>query len=99
MWTNDQVEIVVRRVAQVAAQRTRDSEGHAEHQQLWEVVRHSCRVIEAAVELVGSDLSPGDRNKRGQYLITELEFALEAAQRARVALDWTQLRIDEVDDH
>ncbi len=63
-----------------------------DQQQLWEVVRRACRVIETVSELDDGELPPDQRSRRARYVLDELESALEAARKAKVVVDWTAYR-------
>jgi hypothetical protein len=60
-----------------------------DRQQLWEVVRRVSHVIEAVAGMERDELMTAtERSRRARFLETELEIALDAARRARTAIDW-----------
>lgn len=98
MWANDQIKIVARQIARLSGERVRQTEGRIDRQQLWELARHASRIIEAVAEMDEAELTAGDRSRRARYLVCEVEFALEAARRAKVVLDWAALRAYESEE-
>lgn len=92
MLARDQIKAVAQEIDRTADQRMHYCDDRFEQQQLWEVVRRACRVIEAVSELDDDGLPPEQRSRRARYVVDELESAVEAARRARVVLDWTTHR-------
>lgn len=87
-----QVKVVAQELGRTADGRVHYAGERSDRQQLWEAVRHACHAIEAVAELEELDLSAGERSRRARYVVAELESALEAARRAKLALDWVAAR-------
>jgi hypothetical protein len=92
MLARDQIKQVAQEIDRTADERMRYCDDRFDQQQLWEVVRRACRVIETVSELDGDGLAPEQRSRRARYLLDELESALESARRAKVVVDWTAHR-------
>ncbi len=92
MLARDQIKQVAQEIDRTADERIRYCDDRFDQQQLWEVVRRACRVIETVSELDGDGLAPEQRSRRARYLLDELESALESARRAKVVVDWTTYR-------
>ncbi len=92
MLARDQIKAVAQEIDRTADQRMHYCDDRFEQQQLWEVVRRACRVIEAVSELDDDGMPPEQRSRRARYVVDELESAVEAARKARVVLDWTTHR-------
>ncbi len=92
MLARDQIKQVAQEIDRTADERMRYCDDRFDQQQLWEVVRRACRVIETVSELDGDGLAPEQRSRRARYLLEELESALESARRAKVVVDWTAYR-------
>jgi hypothetical protein len=92
MLARDQIKAVAEEIDRTADQRMHDCDGRFDQQELWEVVRRACRVIETVSELDGDRLEAEQRSRRARYVLDELESALESARRAKVILDWTAIR-------
>ncbi len=92
MLARDQIKQVAQEIDRTADQRMHYCDDRFDQQQLWEVVRRACRVIETVSELDDGELAPDQRSRRARYLLDELESALEAARRAKVVVDWTAHR-------
>jgi hypothetical protein len=88
MLAKDQIKMIAQEIDRTADMRLRDCEGELEREQLWEVVRRASKAIQAVADIERDDLPADDRRRRARYLVTELETALEAARRARFALEW-----------
>ncbi len=92
MLARDQIKAVAQEIDRTADQRMHYCDDRFDQQQLWEVVRRACRVIEAVSELDDGDVPPEQRSRRARYVVDELESAVEAARKARVIMDWTTHR-------
>ncbi len=92
MLARDQIKMVAQEIDRTADQRMHYCDDRFDQQQLWEVVRRACHVIEAVTELDGDALPPDQRSRRARYLLDELESAVEAARKAKVIVDWTAHR-------
>ena len=92
MLARDQIKQVAQEIDRTADERMHYCDDRFDQQQLWEVVRRACRVIEAVSELDDGALAPDQRSRRARYVLDELESALEAARRAKVVVDWTAHR-------
>ena len=92
MLARDQIKQVAQEIDRTADQRMRYCDDRFDQQQLWEVVRRACRVIETVSELDDGELAPDIRSRRARYVLDELESALEAARKAKVVVDWTAYR-------
>lgn len=89
MLASDQIKLVVQEIDRTADERMHRCDDHFDQQQLWEVVRRACHVIEAVSEMEGDHVQAEHRTRRARYVLDELEQALESARRAKVVLDWT----------
>ncbi len=92
MLARDQIKQVAQEIDRTADQRMHYCDDRFDQQQLWEVVRRACRVIETVSELDDGELPPDQRSRRARYVLDELESALEAARKAKVVVDWTAYR-------
>ncbi len=92
MLARDQIKQVAQEIDRTADQRMHYCDDRFDQQQLWEVVRRACRVIETVSELDDGELEPDQRSRRARYVLDELESALEAARKAKVVVDWTAYR-------
>jgi hypothetical protein len=92
MLARDQIKQVAQEIDRTADQRMHYCDDRFDQQQLWEVVRRACRVIETVSELDDGELAPDIRSRRARYVLDELESALEAARKAKVIVDWTAYR-------
>ncbi len=92
MLARDQIRMVAQEIDRTADQRMHYCDDRFDQQQLWEVVRRACHVIEAVTDLDGDTLPADQRSRRARYLLDELESAVEAARKARVVVDWTTHR-------
>lgn len=92
MLARDQIRLVAQEIDRTADQRMHYCDDRFDQQQLWEVVRRACHVIEAVTELDGDGLASDQRSRRARYVLDELESAVEAARKAKVVLDWTSRR-------
>ncbi len=92
MLARDQIKQVAQEIDRTADQRMHYCDDRFDQQQLWEVVRRACRVIETVSELDDGELAPDLRSRRARYVLDELESALEAARKAKVVVDWTAYR-------
>ena len=92
MLARDQIKMVAQEIDRTADQRMHYCDDRFDQQQLWEVVRRACRVIETVSELDDGELPPDQRSRRARYVLDELESALEAARKAKVVVDWTAYR-------
>ncbi len=92
MLARDQIKQVAQEIDRTADQRMHYCDDRFDQQQLWEVVRRACRVIETVSELDDGELAPDLRSRRARYVLDELESALEAARKAKVIVDWTAHR-------
>ncbi len=92
MLARDQIKQVAQEIDRTADQRMHYCDDRFDQQQLWEVVRRACRVIEAVSELDDGELAPELRARRARYVLDELESAVEAARKAKVIVDWTAHR-------
>ncbi len=92
MLARDQIKQVAQEIDRTADQRMHYCDDRFDQQQLWEVVRRACRVIETVSELDDGELAPDVRSRRARYVLDELESALEAARKAKVIVDWTAYR-------
>ncbi len=92
MLARDQIKQVAQEIDRTADQRMHYCDDRFDQQQLWEVVRRACRVIETVSELDDGELPHDLRSRRARYVLDELESALEAARKAKVVLDWTAYR-------
>jgi len=92
MLARDQIKQVAQEIDRTADQRMHYCDDRFDQQQLWEVVRRACRVIETVSELDDGELAPDVRSRRARYVLEELESALEAARKAKVVVDWTAYR-------
>jgi hypothetical protein len=89
MLAKDQIKLIAQEIDRSADEHIHDSDDRFDKQQLWEVVRRACRAIETVTEMESEALSAEDRSRHARYLVSELETALDAAKRARVAVDWS----------
>jgi hypothetical protein len=89
MLAKDQLRMIAQEIDRTADERMHDCVDEYDRQQLWEVVRRASHVIETVAEMERDELTRFERSRRARYLVTELEIALDAAQRARIVLDWT----------
>jgi hypothetical protein len=94
MLAKDQIKLIAQEIDRSADEHIHGSDDRFDKQQLWEVVRRACRAIETVTEMESETLSAEDRSRRARYLVSELETALDAAKRARVAVDWSARRED-----
>jgi hypothetical protein len=92
MLAKDQIRLVAQELDRTADERIHAYEGQIERLHLWEVVRRASHAIQAVAEMERDDVTAEDRTRRARYLVSELETALEAARRARSALEWSSLR-------
>ncbi len=92
MLARDQIKQVAQEIDRTADQKMHYCDDRFDQQQLWEVVRRACRVIETVSELDDGELPPDQRSRRARYVLDELESALEAARKAKVIVDWTAYR-------
>ena len=92
MLARDQIKQVAQEIDRTADERMHYCDDRFDQQQLWEVVRRACRVIETVSELDDGELAPDVRSRRARYVLEELESALEAARKAKVVVDWTAYR-------
>lgn len=92
MLARDQIKQVAQEIDRTADQKMHYCDDRFDQQQLWEVVRRACRVIETVSELDDGELAPDQRSRRARYVLDELESALEAARKAKVIVDWTAHR-------
>lgn len=92
MLARDQIKMVAQEIDRTADQRMHYCDDRFDQQQLWEVVRRACRVIETVSELDDGAVPPDQRSRRARYVLDELESALEAARKAKVVVDWTAHR-------
>lgn len=92
MLSNDQIRSVAEEIRRSADERIHQAPDERPAAQfLWESVRHACHVVEAIADLEqDSDLTSSQRLKRVQYVVSELETAMEVARRARQAARWTE---------
>jgi hypothetical protein len=97
MFANDQIKIVARQICREADERIHRDDDRFDRQQLWDTVRHACRAIQAVTEIESDDMDVHDRSRRAQFLVSELESALEAAKRAKAVLEWSARRQDDLD--
>lgn len=88
MLARDQLRMIAREIDRTADERLHRCDDHYDRQQLWEVVRCASRVIEAIAEMERDGMTPTERAQRARFVASELEVALEAAQRARVVIQW-----------
>ena len=89
MLAKDQIKMIAQEIDRSADARIHSCDDRYDRQQLWEVVRRACRVIESVTEMEREEMGREDRSRRARYLVSELESALEAARRAKVVLDWS----------
>ncbi len=89
MLARDQIKAVAQEIDRTADQRMHYCDDRFDQQQLWEVVRRACRVIEAVSELDDHEVPPEQRARRARYVVDELESAVEAARKARTIVDWS----------
>jgi hypothetical protein len=94
MLARDQIRAIARELDRTADAHIRGANAGLEEQQLWEVVRRACRAIEAVAEMGGDGMERSDRTRKARYVESELETALEAARRARTAIEWHVPRDD-----
>jgi len=92
MLARDQIKQVAQEIDRTADERMHYCDDRFDQQQLWEVVRRACRVIETVSELDDGELAPDLRSRRARFVLDELESALEAARRAKVVVDWAAYR-------
>jgi hypothetical protein len=97
MFANDQIKVVARQICREADERMHRDDDRFDRQQLWDTVRHSCRAIQAVTEIEADGMEPQDRSRRAQFLVSELESALESAKRAKAVLDWSARRQSDTD--
>lgn len=96
MLSNDQIRAVAEEIRRSADDRIHQRDDREPSQFLWESVRHACHVVEAIAELEqDSELSAADRRKRMQYVLSELETAVEVARQARKAARWREREQDD----
>src|SRR5512135_1442195 len=77
MLGRDQIKQVAQEIDRTADERMRYCDDRFDQQQLWEVVRRACRVIETVSELDDGELAPDVRSRRARFVLEELESALE----------------------
>ena len=95
MLSNDQIRSVAEEIRRSADDRIhRTPDDRQADQFLWESVRHACHVVEAVAELERGELTGGDRVRRMQYVLSELETATEVARRARQAARWREREVE-----
>lgn len=92
MLSNDQIRSVAEEIRRSADERIHQTpEDRPTAQYLWESVRHACHVVEAIAELdQDDDLTGTQRLRKVQYVMSELETAMEVARRARQAVRWAE---------
>jgi hypothetical protein len=88
MLAKDQLRLVAEEIDRAADRWLHECDDEFDRQQLWEVVRRASHAIATVAELERDELTPKERSRRARYLVTELEIALEAANRARVVMEW-----------
>lgn len=89
MLAKDQLRLIAKEIDRTADARLHDCQGQLGREHLWEVVRRASHAIEAVAGIERDDLTADERRRRARYLVAELETALEAARRARTALEWS----------
>lgn len=92
MLARDQIRMVAEEIDRTADQRMHHCDDRYDAQQLWDVVRRACHVIETVTEMEADGLAADQKAQSARYVVNELETALEAARRAKVVLDWTTRR-------
>jgi hypothetical protein len=95
MLAKDQIRAIARELDRTADERIRGADDHLERQQLWEVVRRACRAIEAVAEMENDEAPTEARTRKARYVVSELETALEAARRAKTAIEWSVPRYED----
>jgi hypothetical protein len=86
----DQLKLIAQEIDRTADRWMHDCDDAFDRQQMWDVVRRASRVIEAVAGLEREGLTVTERSRRLRFVVTELELALDAARRARVAVDWIE---------
>lgn len=89
MLAKDQLRLIAEEIDRTADARLHDCQGQPGREPLWEVVRRASHAIQAVAGIERDDLTVDERRRRARYLVAELETALDAANRARIALDWS----------
>ena len=89
MLAKDQLRMIAQEIDRTAGERVHECDDCYDRQQLWEVVRRASHVIETVAEMERDGLTHTERARRARYVVTELEIALDAAQRARIVVDWS----------
>jgi hypothetical protein len=89
MLARDQLKLIAQEIDKTADLRMHDCGDAYDRQQLWEVVRRASHAIAAVADLERDSLTPTQRERRANYLVAELEIALDAARRAKIVMDWT----------
>jgi hypothetical protein len=97
MLARDQIKLIAQEIHRTADERVHGCDDHYDRQCLWEVVRHASHAIETVAEMERDGLAHDDRQRRTNYLLSELENALEAARQAKVVMDWTRPHDDRLD--
>ena len=93
MLAKDQIRAIARELDRSADERIRMDDGrNAELEPLWESVRRACRAIQTVAEMDSDGITREDRRHKARYIVSELETALEAARKARSAIEWTSAR-------
>jgi hypothetical protein len=90
MLAKEQLKLIAQEIDRTAGERIHGCEDAYDRQQLWEVVRHASRVVEAVAELERDGMTPTERLRRVRYIEGELELALESARSAKVVTEWAQ---------
>jgi hypothetical protein len=89
MLAKDQIRLIAEEIDRTAYARLHDCHGQIGREHLWEVVRRCSHAIRAVVGIEHDDLTSDERKRRARYLVVELEIALDAARRARTAIEWS----------
>lgn len=89
MLAKDQLNLIAKEIDRTADARLHDCQGQPGREHLWEVVRRASHAIQAVAGIERDDLTADERRRRARYLVAELEIALDAAKRARIAIDWS----------
>lgn len=94
MLAKDQLRMIAQEIDRTADERMHGCDDQYDRQQLWEVVRRASRVIEAVAGMEREGMTPTERAHRVRYVTSELEVALEAAQRAKLVIQWEGHALD-----
>lgn len=93
MLAKDQIRAIARELDRSANERIRRDDGrNVEQEPLWESVRRASRAIETVAEMDADGITAEDRRHKARYIVSELETALEAARKAKSAIEWTSSR-------